>query len=224
MRWEFRRYAAVLGVVLGLATILVVSAIANVLSGATATADCNGYNPTVNATDLTPGTDYTINYSFTVTCGASSNVVSGSMNFTTTNNGSSTDTNATETASGNWLNSGSLSTNCSVTGTATLTSSGSTMSITINGAGTAAPRNGLGAAGGFALLALNGGTTSPTIEVAELMVGRHCPGRPSGHAAEQGQQRRRFRRVVRQLIVLQRKSRKRDTKPQSHCDWFLQRI
>ena len=122
--------------VLGLAAILVLPAMANILTGAGATADCTGYNLTVNATDLTPGTDYEIDFSFTLTCNGSSTVVPGSIMFTTTNDGSSTDTTATESATGTWP-SGPLSANCTVTGSAVLTSSGSTFAITINGSATA---------------------------------------------------------------------------------------
>ena len=132
-----RRKAAVFGLVLGFAVLLVLPVMANILTGAGATADCTGYSLTVNAVDLTPGTSYQINYVFNLTCNGSTTMVPGSINFTTTNNGSSTDTNATESANGTWLPSGSLSANCTVTGSATLTSSGSTFNITINGSGTA---------------------------------------------------------------------------------------
>jgi hypothetical protein len=130
-----RKKAAVFGVVLGLAVLLVLPVMANILTGAGATADCTGFNLTVNAVDLSPGTSYEINYVFTLTCNGSTTMVPGSINFTDTNNGSSTDTTATESATGTWLASGSLSTNCTLTGTATLTSSGSTFNITINGSG-----------------------------------------------------------------------------------------
>ncbi len=123
----FRKHAAVFGVVLGLAAILVLPAMANILTGAGAAADCTGYNLTVNAIDLTPGNSYTINFTFTLTCGGSTMTVPGSISFVAS--GST----ATESATGTWLPSGSLSTNCTVTGTATLTSSGSTLPITING-------------------------------------------------------------------------------------------
>lgn len=132
-----RKYATVAGVVVGLVAILVLPAMANILTGAGATADCTGYNLTVNATDLTPNTTYEIDFSFTLTCGGSSMTVPGSVIFTTTNDGSSTDTTATESATGTWLPSGNLSANCTVTGSAVLTSSGSTFAITINGSATA---------------------------------------------------------------------------------------
>jgi hypothetical protein len=122
-----RKHAAVVGIILGLAAILVLPAIANDLSGAGATADCTGYSLTVNAINLNAGASYQINFTFTLTCGGSTTVVPGGISFVAT--GST----ATETATGNWLPSGSLSTNCTVTGSATLTSSGSTVSIVING-------------------------------------------------------------------------------------------
>lgn len=132
-----RKRAAFLGVVLGLAAILVLPAMANILTGAGATADCTGYNLTVNATDLDANTTYEIDFSFTLNCGGSTTVVPGSIVFTTTNDGSSTDNTATVSASNTWLPSGNLSTNCTVTGSAVLTSSGSTFAITINGSATA---------------------------------------------------------------------------------------
>lgn len=102
---------------------------ANVLTSATAIANCQGYNLSVNATDLTVGTTYTIDYSFTLTCGSSSPVtIPGSITFTAT---ASTET---VTASGTF---GSTSGDCNVTGSATLTSSGSTVAMTTNDAGSA---------------------------------------------------------------------------------------
>jgi hypothetical protein len=53
-----RKKAAVFGVVLGLAVLLVLPVMANILTGAGATADCTGFNLTVNAVDLSPGTSY----------------------------------------------------------------------------------------------------------------------------------------------------------------------
>jgi hypothetical protein len=98
---------------------------ANTLTGATATANCSGYSLSVNAVDLTVGNTYTIDYSFTVTCGTGSPVtIPGSTTFT------ATASSMTVTASGGL---GTNSGNCTVTGSATLTSSGSTVSINING-------------------------------------------------------------------------------------------
>jgi hypothetical protein len=136
MHQKHRKYATIVGVVLGVAAILVLPAMANVLSGAGATADCNGYTLTVSAIHLDSNIAYEIDYSFMLTCNGSSTVVPGKIFFTTTNNGSSTDNSATETVVGTWP-SGPLSANCTATGSAILTSSGSTFAITINGSATA---------------------------------------------------------------------------------------
>jgi len=105
--------------------------VADTLTGASATGDCSGYSVTVNATDLTPSTAYTITYTLTLNCADSTTQVLGSINFTTTSNG----TTATETATGTWPGTPpALPIDCRVTnGSATLTSSGSTVPITING-------------------------------------------------------------------------------------------
>jgi hypothetical protein len=116
-----RRLALVALVVVLLAMFATV-AIANILKGATATVNCGGYNLTVSAIDLTPGIEYTIKYSFTGTCLPTS-PFPGTITFTAT--GST----ATEVASGTW----SLTADCTVTGSATLTSSGSEVPITFNG-------------------------------------------------------------------------------------------
>lgn len=106
-------------------------AMANVLTSASATADCNGYTLTVNASHLTVGTHYTIDYSFTLSCGGSTTTVPGTISFT------ATATTATKTVTVSWPNA-PLTTNCTVTGSATLTSSGSTVEIVINGSSSAA--------------------------------------------------------------------------------------
>src|SRR5437899_9864045 len=101
---------------------------ANFLSDATATVDCSGYSLTVDAIDLVPSTAYEIDYSFTLTPTSGPAIpVSGKINFIA---GSST---ATEGATGTWPGS-PLSAPYTVTGSATLTSSGSTVTITFNGA------------------------------------------------------------------------------------------
>jgi len=70
---------------LGMMVISALPASANILTSATATANCQGYAMTVNATDLTVGTTYTIDYSSTVTCVSSSPVtIPGSVTFTAT--------------------------------------------------------------------------------------------------------------------------------------------
>lgn len=120
-----KRYA-LFAVVFAIFGLSVVPAVANVLTSAAATADCSGYTLTVNAKNLTVGTQYTIDYSFTLTCGGSTTTVPGSITFT------ATATTATETKTVSWPTS-PLSNNCTVTGSATLTSSGSTVPIIING-------------------------------------------------------------------------------------------
>jgi hypothetical protein len=117
--------------VLGLVGLCAKPASANLLSSATATANCQGYNLSVNAYDLTPGATYTIDYSFTVTCGSNSPVTyNESTTFTASAN--------TETVTASGTFGSAAIGNCSVTGTATLTSSGSMVSIDINGQGTTA--------------------------------------------------------------------------------------
>lgn len=106
-------------------------AMANILTGASATADCSGYTLTVNASHLNPGTQYTIDYTLILTCNGTPTTVTGSIPFTATG------TTATETVTVSWPTS-PLTTDCTVTGTATLASTGSTVPITINGSSSAA--------------------------------------------------------------------------------------
>jgi len=126
-----RKHLTVLGEVLGLLVLLATPAMANLITGASASADCRGYTLTVNLIELTPGTAYTINYSFTLTCGGLIRTVPGSIVFTATG------TTATKTATGTWASGTPLSTNCTLTGTATLTETGQTIAITINGSSSA---------------------------------------------------------------------------------------
>ena len=104
---------------------------ADTLTGASATADCSGYSLTVNAIDLTPGTMYEIDYTFKLNCAEFINDGGGRITF------KATGTTATETATGTWpVTLLPLPIDCRVTdGFATLTSSGSTVPITINGSG-----------------------------------------------------------------------------------------
>ena len=104
----------------------VMPAMANILTSASAKADCSGYTLTVNARDLTVGTHYTIDYSFTLNCNGTTTKVPGSISFT------ATATTAGKTVTVSWPSS-PLTANCIVTGSATLTSSGSTVPIAING-------------------------------------------------------------------------------------------
>ena len=122
-----RKRLASLGLVFGLLVMFATPASANILTEATATANCTGYSLTVDATDLTKGKSYTIKYAFKVTSNGTSTTFPGTITFTAT--GST----ATETASGTW----SLTADSTVTGSATLTSSGSTKPIIINGSSSA---------------------------------------------------------------------------------------
>jgi hypothetical protein len=116
------RHCAILGILFG---VFALSALANIVSTATATADCSGYSLTVNLSELSVGTMYTVDYSFLLTCGGSTTTVSGTIGpFTATS------TTSTQTAAQPWPTT-PLTTSCSVTGTATL--NGSTVNITFNG-------------------------------------------------------------------------------------------
>ena len=59
------KHFVVSGVVFAVFVLSAMPAMANHLTSASATADCNGYALTVNADALTIGVHYTINYSFT---------------------------------------------------------------------------------------------------------------------------------------------------------------
>ena len=104
-------------------------AMANDLTSATATADCSGYSLSVTAINLNVGEMYTIDYSFTLTCGGSPSTVTGSFNFTAASSSQ------TVTNGGTWPGT-PLSTNCTASnGSATITNSGSTVAITFSGTG-----------------------------------------------------------------------------------------
>ena len=114
--------------VFGLLSLLAMPAHANVLTGATATVDCNGFTVVVGAFDLNPGTVYQINISFTLTPASGSPlVVPATISFTAPNNGQ-----ISEGTSGSWP--APLTQPYTVTGSATLTSNGSTVPILFNGA------------------------------------------------------------------------------------------
>jgi hypothetical protein len=106
-------------------------AVANDLTGAKATVDCNGYSLSVDAKLLTVGNPYTINYSFTLTpTSGPAIIVSGTINF---NAGTVIET---VTASNTWPGA-PLAASYTVTGSVTLTSSGSTVPILVNGSSAA---------------------------------------------------------------------------------------
>jgi hypothetical protein len=121
------RRLAVMGLIFGPLAMFSTLVEAHMLTGATATANCAGYTLTVNAADLSPGTTYTIEYTLTFTSGAGVMTFPGTITFTATASA------ATETASATW----DLNVDGTLTGTAKLTSSGSTVHITINGSSSA---------------------------------------------------------------------------------------
>jgi hypothetical protein len=125
-----KKYPFLLSIAFVLMAMSTLPAKANILTSATATVNCQGYNLTVNATDLTVGTTYTIDDSFTLTCGsAPPRTIPGSITFTAS---AATESVAATASFGSAMPTGS----CIVTGTATITSSGSTVGININGKGT----------------------------------------------------------------------------------------
>jgi hypothetical protein len=126
-----RKYWSVVCTAFALIVISTVPASASILTTAAATANCQGYNLTVNAADLTINTTYTIDYSFTVTCGTNAPATfPGSVTFL------ATATSETVTASGTFGSSSLTNGPCEATGTAILTSTGSTVAININNQGT----------------------------------------------------------------------------------------
>jgi len=125
-----RKKSAILSAVLAVLVLSALPAMANVLSAANASADCSGYNLTVTASHLTIGVQYTINFSFTLNCGGTITTVPGSIVFT------AAATSVTKTKSAGWPG-GPLTSNCTVTGSATLVNSGSTLPIVINGSSSA---------------------------------------------------------------------------------------
>lgn len=77
-----KKYPFLLSIAFVLMAMSTLPAKANILASATATVNCQGYNLTVNATDLTVGTTYTIDFSFTLTCGsAPPRTIPGSITF-----------------------------------------------------------------------------------------------------------------------------------------------
>jgi hypothetical protein len=127
-----KMYSSVLCIAFALMVIGTLPATANVVKSANATATCQGYNLTVNTAQLTVGQTYTIDYSFTVTCGGGSpTTIPGSTTFT------ATATTETVTASGTFP-TGTLTGSCDVTGSATLAGF-NTVPISVNGTTSGAP-------------------------------------------------------------------------------------
>jgi hypothetical protein len=122
-------------VVLALAVVGAAPASAHNLTVASATTNCTGGCLTVSADNLTPGDADKITYTFTLTSntGGSPITVSGEIDFTADSTGS-----YNNTVCFNWLNSGSLSDNFTVTGSATLTtpSDTSTLQVDLGGGST----------------------------------------------------------------------------------------
>lgn len=134
-----RKHLGVFAAVIGFVALLTTLAYANDLTGGSASADCNGWMITINATALDANTDYTINYF--LNCGTTA-VGGGSIVFNSGAGGT-----ATESQTGTWPG-GPLTSNCAINGSATLTSSGSTVNITINGSGNPSLTCGGGGGGG----------------------------------------------------------------------------
>jgi len=124
-----KKYPKVWGLVLGLLLLFAIPVLANIISSATATADCVGFTLTVDAADLTKGLQYTIDFTFTLTCNGSTTTVSGMQTFTAPG------TTASVPITGTWPSP--LSVNCTVMGSAFLTTTGVKFPITINGSTTA---------------------------------------------------------------------------------------
>jgi len=124
-----KKHPNVWALVLGLLLVFAVPVLANELSSASATVDCTGFTLAVNAFGLNAGTTYTIDFTFTLTCGGTNTMVMGSKTFTAKG------ATATVSTTGDWPTS-PLTASCTVIGSATLTSSGSTVPITFGGVST----------------------------------------------------------------------------------------
>jgi hypothetical protein len=117
-----RRAVAGITIVSGLFVLSAVSAIADTLTSATLAGDCKSVTITATAIDLTPGTKYQINYSVVQTGAPTNPQPAGTITFV------ATATSQTVNQSGNW--NPPLTTDVTLhDGTATLTSSGSTVPI-----------------------------------------------------------------------------------------------
>ena len=129
------RSLASFGMALGLVLAIAPIASAHHLNTATASTTCGGYCLTLGADSLTPGDNDKITYTFTLTPTGGRNqiTVSGEVDFIADSTGT-----YSNTVCGNWLNSGMLTNNYTVTGTATLItpSDSSSLSITFQGGST----------------------------------------------------------------------------------------
>ena len=75
---------AVMGLLFASSAMFATLAQANILTGASATANCAGYTLTVRAADLSPGVTYTIKYTLTLTSGTGVRTFPGTIAFTAT--------------------------------------------------------------------------------------------------------------------------------------------
>jgi len=122
-----KKCVGVCALVLATMMMFATAARANDITSATATANCSGYSLSVHLANLTVGASYEIDYTFTLTpTSGSPIVVSDKINFVATS------ATATEMAAKSWPNT--LTANYTLTGTAVLTSSGVTVTITFGGA------------------------------------------------------------------------------------------
>jgi len=118
--------------VLVLLTLVIVGALpasAHNLTVASATTNCTSGCLSVSADSLTPGEADKITYTFTLTSttGGSPITIMGEIDFTADNTGT-----YSNTVCFNWLNSGSLSDNYTVTGSATLTTPSDSSTLPVN--------------------------------------------------------------------------------------------
>src|SRR5262249_1904676 len=112
------KHFAVLGIALAVVALSAMPAMANVLTAASAKADCSAYTLTVLARHFTTGPHHPTNSSFTLNCGGTTTTIPGSIAFP------AAATTVTKSATAAWPGS-PLTTNCTVTGSATLANSGS---------------------------------------------------------------------------------------------------
>ena len=118
------------------------SARVNILTSANVKVTCTGYNNlSVKATNLTPGQPYVIEWTFKKQCDGNSPVTifpTSSFSFTATS-----DTETVTLGSGSGMFQPAVMGNCTVTGSATITSSGSTVSICVSVDGVNCNTNGV---------------------------------------------------------------------------------
>lgn len=123
------KHLSILGIAFGLFLLSGTTAMGHVLTVAKATTNCTGGCLSVTAEQLTPGEMDKITYTFTLTSttGGSPIEIMGEIDFTADSTGT-----FSHTVCFNWLNSGSLSDNFTVTGSATLTTPSNTSTLAID--------------------------------------------------------------------------------------------